>query len=46
MPAYYADTVGNFRAAQLDILELTLHRAYESDRYKDLISCGAIGIGS
>jgi hypothetical protein len=38
MPAYYADTVGNFRAAQLDTLELTLHKAYESDRYKDLIT--------
>jgi hypothetical protein len=38
MPAYYADTVGNFRAATLDSLELTLHKAYESDRYKDLIT--------
>ncbi len=38
MPAYYADTVGNFRAALLDNLELTLTRAYESDRYKDLIT--------
>ncbi len=38
MPAYYADTVGNFRAAPLDNLELTLHKAYESDRYKDLIT--------
>lgn len=38
MPAYYADTVGNFRAAPLDNLELTLTRAYESDRYKDLIT--------
>jgi len=32
MPAYYADTVGNFRAAPLDRLELTLIKAYESDR--------------
>jgi Uncharacterized conserved protein (DUF2075) len=38
MPAYYADSVGNFRAASLDHLELTLTRAYESDRYKDLIT--------
>lgn len=38
MPAYYADTVGNFRAARLDSLELTLIKAYESDRYKDLIT--------
>jgi hypothetical protein len=38
MPAYYADTVANFRAASLDGLELTLTRAYESDRYKDLIT--------
>ena len=38
MPAYYADTVGNFRAAPLDRLELTLIKAYESDRYKDLIT--------
>jgi len=38
MPAYYADTVGNFRAAPLDSLELTLIKAYESDRYKDLIT--------
>ena len=38
MPAYYADTVGNFQAAALDHLELTLTRAYESDRYKDLIT--------
>jgi hypothetical protein len=38
MPAYYADTVANFRAATLDRLELTLINAYESDRYKDLIT--------
>jgi hypothetical protein len=38
MPAYYADTVGNFRAAPLDNLELSLTRAYELDRYKDLIT--------
>src|SRR5579864_1474840 len=38
MPAYYADTVGNFLAEPLDNLELALHKAYESDRYKDLIT--------
>jgi len=38
MPAYYADTVGNFRAGPLDNLELALHKAYEADRYKDLIT--------
>ncbi len=38
MPAYYADTVGNFRAASVDSLELTLLRAYESDRYKTLFT--------
>lgn len=38
MPAYYADTVGNFRAAPLGQLELALIAAYESDRYKDLIT--------
>jgi hypothetical protein len=38
MPAYFAHTVGNFRAASLDDLELALTRAYESDRYKDLIT--------
>jgi Uncharacterized conserved protein (DUF2075) len=38
MPAYYADTVGNFQAASLDSLELRLHKAYEQDRYKDLIT--------
>jgi hypothetical protein len=38
MPAYYADGVENFRTASLDHLELTLTRAYESDRYKDLIT--------
>lgn len=38
MPAYYADSVGSFRRAPLDALELTLTRAYESDRYKDLIT--------
>lgn len=37
MPAYYADTVGRFLAEPLDTLELVLHKAYESDRYKDLI---------
>jgi len=38
MPAYYADTVGSFLAEPLDTLELVLHKAYESDRYKDLIT--------
>ncbi len=38
MPAYYAQTVGNFLAEPLGSLELTLHKAYESDRYKDLIT--------
>lgn len=38
MPAYYAETVEKFRANSLDQLELTLTRAYESDRYKDLIT--------
>jgi hypothetical protein len=38
MPAYYADTVKNFRLDSLDSLELRLTRAYESDRYKDLIT--------
>lgn len=38
MPAYYADTVGGFLAEPLDTLELALHKAYESDRYKDLIT--------
>jgi hypothetical protein len=38
MPAYYADTVGRFLAEPLDTLELALHKAYESDRYKDLIT--------
>ena len=38
MPAYYAESVGNFLAAGVDTLELTLHKAYESDRYKDLIT--------
>jgi hypothetical protein len=38
MPAYYADTVGNFLKTHPDVLELTLTRAYESDRYKDLIT--------
>ena len=38
MPAYYRDTVGRFLAEPLDALELTLHKAYESDRYKDLIT--------
>lgn len=38
MPAYYADTVSNFQASSLDSLELTLHKAYERDRYKDLIT--------
>ncbi len=38
MPAYYSDTVGRFLAKPLDALELTLHKAYESDRYKDLIT--------
>jgi len=38
MPAYYADSVATFQRASLDALELTLTRAYESDRYKDLIT--------
>lgn len=38
MPAYYADSVGSFQRTPLDALELTLTRAYESDRYKDLIT--------
>jgi len=38
MPAYYADSVGSFQRTSLDALELTLTRAYESDRYKDLIT--------
>jgi schlafen family protein len=38
MPAYYADSVENFQLATVEILELTLTRAYESDRYKDLIT--------
>ena len=38
MPAYYADTVGSFLAEPLDTLELVLHKAYESDRYEDLIT--------
>jgi hypothetical protein len=38
MPAYYADSVGRFQRASLETLELTLTRAYESDRYKDLIT--------
>ena len=38
MPAYYADYVGNFRAASSDNIEQSLVRAYESDRYKDLIT--------
>ncbi|MFI5095996.1 MAG: hypothetical protein ACHQIK_21460 [Candidatus Acidiferrales bacterium] len=38
MPAYYADTVGRFQEAPLETLEHTLMRAYESDRYKDLIT--------
>ncbi len=38
MPAYYSDSVGNFLRTSLATLELTLTRAYESDRYKDLIT--------
>ena len=38
MPAYYADGVGNFRVASPDSVEQSLIRAYESDRYKDLIT--------
>src|SRR5579864_2437728 len=38
MPAYYADIVGNFQVASVDSIELTLHKAYEADRYKDLIT--------
>jgi schlafen family protein len=38
MPAYYADTIGNFRNTPSDTLELQLTRSYESDRYKDLIT--------
>lgn len=38
MPAYFADSVSNFRSTSLDSLELALTRAYESDRYKDLIT--------
>lgn len=38
MPAYYADSVGTFQRTSPDVLELTLTRAYESDRYKDLIT--------
>jgi hypothetical protein len=38
MPAYYADTVGNFWLEPLDRLELRLTRAYESDRYKDFLT--------
>ena len=38
MPAYYADSVGRFQRASLETLELTLTRAYESDRYRDLIT--------
>lgn len=38
MPAYYAETVGTFLAIPLENIELTLIRAYESDRYKDLIT--------
>lgn len=38
MPAYYADSVGSFQLTPLETLELTLTRAYESDRYKDLIT--------
>jgi hypothetical protein len=43
MPAYYADTVGNFQGAEVDSLELTLHKAYESDHYKDLITTQITG---
>ncbi|HLW85002.1 MAG TPA: DNA/RNA helicase domain-containing protein [Candidatus Sulfotelmatobacter sp.] len=38
MPGYYADTAGSFLAIPSDQLELRLTRAYESDRYKDLIT--------
>ncbi len=38
MPAYYAESVGTFQRTPLEKLELTLTRAYESDRYKDLIT--------
>lgn len=38
MPAYYADSVGAFQRTPVETLEYTLHRAYESDRYKDLIT--------
>ncbi|HEY6338655.1 MAG TPA: DUF2075 domain-containing protein [Candidatus Sulfotelmatobacter sp.] len=38
MPAYYANTVGTFLAEPLGDLELALHKAYELDRYKDLIT--------
>jgi hypothetical protein len=37
MPAFYADSVANFQLTPVETLELTLHKAYESDRYKDLI---------
>jgi hypothetical protein len=38
MPAYYAGTLRDFRAASPESLELHLMRAYEADRYKDLIT--------
>ncbi len=38
MPAYYADTVGNFRTRPLNELEHTLVQKYASDRYKDLFT--------
>jgi hypothetical protein len=38
MPAYYAETVRNFLATPSQVIELQLTRAYESDRYKELIT--------
>ena len=37
MPAYYADTVRNFLNTPVDELLQQLTRAYESDRYKELM---------
>src|SRR5947209_17395418 len=38
MPAYYAQTVVNFLSESTDSIELKLTRAYESDRYKELMT--------
>jgi hypothetical protein len=38
MPAYYADSVGNFRETPSEALHHTLTLFYEADRYKDLIT--------